>query len=174
MERRGAIRLAEIARGWQRARAATAGALSTPDVRWAIVSSSATALVAGAIAWMAAGTMPPMDSRDYHPGKDRALIPYELFLRLAAQHKATNLSYGALGSSGGLGLASAHVVNRPSVQLDNLLADERGGKTDDGSSGTDTRIRSIMSRMRSSSTSSRPLKKTRRPSASASSSSSIN
>jgi len=80
-----------------------------------------------------------MDSRDSHPGRDRALIPYELFLRLAAQHKAANVSYGALGSSGGLGLASARVVNRPPTQLDNLLADERGGKTDDGSSGTDTR-----------------------------------
>jgi murein DD-endopeptidase MepM/ murein hydrolase activator NlpD len=53
--------------------------LATPDGRWALVSTGMTALVAGAIAWMAVGTMPvtrPMVS----PG--RSSLPYALFTRL--------------------------------------------------------------------------------------------
>src|SRR6185437_8528765 len=48
-------------------------------MRWALVSTSLTALVAGAIAWMAVGTMPiarPLVS----PG--RSSLPYALFAKL--------------------------------------------------------------------------------------------
>ena len=54
-------------------------ALATTDARWALVSTSLTALVAGAIAWMAVGMMPvsrPMVS----PG--RSSLPYALFMKL--------------------------------------------------------------------------------------------
>jgi murein DD-endopeptidase MepM/ murein hydrolase activator NlpD len=54
-------------------------ALATTDGRWALVSTSLTALVAGAIAWMAVGMMPvtrPMVA----PG--RASLPYALFMKL--------------------------------------------------------------------------------------------
>jgi murein DD-endopeptidase MepM/ murein hydrolase activator NlpD len=54
-------------------------ALSTTDGRWALVSTSLTALVAGAIAWMAVGMMPvtrPMVA----PG--RSSLPYALFAKL--------------------------------------------------------------------------------------------
>lgn len=54
-------------------------ALATTDGRWALVSTSLTALVAGAIAWMAVGMMPvtrPMVA----PG--RASLPYALFTKL--------------------------------------------------------------------------------------------
>ena len=53
--------------------------LATTDGRWALVSTSLTALVAGAIAWMAVGIMPvtrPMVA----PG--RASLPYALFMKL--------------------------------------------------------------------------------------------
>ena len=53
--------------------------LATTDGRWALVSTSLTALVAGAIAWMAVGMMPvtrPMVA----PG--RAFLPYALFMKL--------------------------------------------------------------------------------------------
>jgi murein DD-endopeptidase MepM/ murein hydrolase activator NlpD len=53
--------------------------LATTDGRWALVSTSLTALVAGAIAWMAVGMMPvtrPMVA----PG--RAFLPYALFTKL--------------------------------------------------------------------------------------------
>lgn len=53
--------------------------LTTTDGRWALVSTSLTALVAGAIAWMAVGMMAvtrPMVA----PG--RAALPYALFMKL--------------------------------------------------------------------------------------------
>jgi murein DD-endopeptidase MepM/ murein hydrolase activator NlpD len=53
--------------------------LATTDGRWALVSSSITIMVAGAIGWMAVGTMPL-------PGSslrtNRTSLPYELFLKL--------------------------------------------------------------------------------------------
>ena len=61
------------------ASASLAGTMSTTDGRWAVVSTSLTALVAGAIAWMAAGMMPvthPMTA----PG--RSSLPYALFMKL--------------------------------------------------------------------------------------------
>ena len=63
-------------------------ALATTDGRWASVSTSLTALVAGAIAWMAVGMMPvtrPMVA----PG--RASLPYALFMKLirASQPQGT-------------------------------------------------------------------------------------
>jgi len=53
--------------------------MATPDGRWAVVQTSLTALVAGAIAWMAVGMMAvshPMVA----PG--RSSLPYALFMKL--------------------------------------------------------------------------------------------
>lgn len=53
--------------------------LATTDGRWAVVQASLLALVAGAIGWMAIGTLPvshPMTS----PG--RSYLPYALFMKL--------------------------------------------------------------------------------------------
>ena len=62
-------------------------ALATTDGRWALVSTSLTALVAGAIAWMAAGMMPvtrPMVA----PG--RSSLPYALFMKLVRASEPQN------------------------------------------------------------------------------------
>src|SRR5476651_1378997 len=64
-------------------------ALATTDGRWALVSTSLTAMVAGALAWMAVGMMPvsrPMVS----PG--RSSLPYALFMKLirASEPPSTN------------------------------------------------------------------------------------
>jgi murein DD-endopeptidase MepM/ murein hydrolase activator NlpD len=64
-------------------------ALATTDARWALVSTSLTALVAGAIAWMAVGMMPvsrPMVS----PG--RSSLPYALFMKLIRASEPANTS----------------------------------------------------------------------------------
>jgi len=57
-----------------------AAALSTADGRWAAVSSALTALVAGAVAWLALGTMPVQGPAVGAP--THASLPYALFLRL--------------------------------------------------------------------------------------------
>src|ERR1043166_7831182 len=49
VERRGEAAFAKLVTGWQRSARAAATALSTTDGRWAFVSTSVTALVAGAI-----------------------------------------------------------------------------------------------------------------------------
>src|SRR5271167_1656857 len=52
--------------------------LAATDGRWALVSSSLTVLVSGAIGWMAMGTLPQAPAvRPNHTA-----LPYELFLRL--------------------------------------------------------------------------------------------
>jgi len=65
--------------------------LASPDVRWALVSTSVTAMVAGAVAWLAAGAVPPGLIRD--TSRDRALMPYQLFLQLA---KTGDASYASI------------------------------------------------------------------------------
>ena len=64
-------------------------ALATTDGRWALVSTTMTALVAGAIAWMAMGTM-PVDRPMVAPG--RSSLPYALFMKLirASEPQITN------------------------------------------------------------------------------------
>ena len=62
--------------------------LSTPDGRWSFVSGSMMVLVAGSIAWLAMGTLPPGTNR-YTTSNSHALLPYKLFLKLtqgAADH----------------------------------------------------------------------------------------
>jgi murein DD-endopeptidase MepM/ murein hydrolase activator NlpD len=62
--------------------------LASPDGRWAMVSASFTFLIAGSVAWLAMGTLPPASMR-YAPDNSHALLPYQLFLKLtqgAADH----------------------------------------------------------------------------------------
>jgi murein DD-endopeptidase MepM/ murein hydrolase activator NlpD len=62
--------------------------LATTDGRWALVSSSLTVLVAGAIGWMAMGTLPQAPAvRPNHTA-----LPYELFLRLVRAGGAQQLA----------------------------------------------------------------------------------
>jgi murein DD-endopeptidase MepM/ murein hydrolase activator NlpD len=53
--------------------------LATTDGRWALVSTSLTILVTGAIAWMAVGTV-PLPGSSTRP--NHTSLPYELFLKL--------------------------------------------------------------------------------------------
>ncbi|HTO39325.1 MAG TPA: hypothetical protein VL026_00005, partial [Rhizomicrobium sp.] len=50
--------------GLRRSAGGAVAALASPDARWALVSTSVTAIVAGAVAWLAAGAMPPGLIRD--------------------------------------------------------------------------------------------------------------
>src|SRR5581483_1843565 len=63
------------------------GSFAATDMRWAAVSTGLTAMVAGAIAWMAVGTLPvtrPMVS----PG--RSALPYALFAKLIRASEPQN------------------------------------------------------------------------------------
>ncbi len=112
-----------LAADWQRTARSAAEALSSTDGRWAIVSTSITAVIAGSIAWLAAGTIPP--SHGYSASHQRSLMPYELFLRLTAQNKGPQLNYAAFGPSPSA-TPPAQIVE-PANTLDNSLAAESAG-----------------------------------------------
>jgi murein DD-endopeptidase MepM/ murein hydrolase activator NlpD len=63
--------------------------LATTDGRWALVSSSLTLLVAGAVGWMAMGTTLPQ-APAVRP--NRTALPYELFLKLVRAGGAQQLA----------------------------------------------------------------------------------
>jgi murein DD-endopeptidase MepM/ murein hydrolase activator NlpD len=60
-----------------------AAAIATPDGRWALVSTFATALVAGAIAWLATGLIPNRLPQDISRS---GLMPYQLFQQLVLKN----------------------------------------------------------------------------------------
>src|SRR5256885_2359414 len=91
VQRRSAFGLADAASRLRHSTAAAGEILSSSDGRWAIVSTSVTALVAGSIAWLASGLMP--DSNRYGGAHDRALMPYQLFLKLAGRSDFTRVSF---------------------------------------------------------------------------------
>jgi murein DD-endopeptidase MepM/ murein hydrolase activator NlpD len=133
VERRAAFGLADVANGWRRSADAATQVLASNDGRWALVSTSVTALIAGSVAWLAAGVMPA--GHGYNPARERALMPYQLFLKLAGRSEG-HFSYGGLGPSGSM-IDSNAAMDTPPASLDSELADEQAGK--DGNSGTDTR-----------------------------------
>jgi murein DD-endopeptidase MepM/ murein hydrolase activator NlpD len=118
-------------------RSSAASALNSTDGRWALVSTSVTALIAGSVAWLAAATMPPATSHGFEAGRNPSLMPYELFMRLAhgrAEQQGETASYGPpvpFSNHGGSASNSA---------LDNALTDESAGDDSDGSGrGIDSR-----------------------------------
>ena len=58
MDRRTGPTLQSRILEWQSTARAAAATLSTTDGKWALVSTSLTALVAGSVAWLAAATVP--------------------------------------------------------------------------------------------------------------------
>lgn len=107
----------------QRARTASA-ALATTDGRWAMVSTSITALVAGSMAWLAASAIPPLHART--ADASTALLPYRLFTELA--------------DAGGRLIGSpANRLAPPPAQLDRNLADEEAADNGNDQPGTESR-----------------------------------
>src|SRR6478672_825044 len=133
VERRAAFGLADVADSWRRSADAAGQVFASNDGRWALVSTSVMALIAGSVAWLAAGVMPA--GHGYNPARDRALMPYQLFLKLAGR-SGGHFSYGSLGPSPNV-IDSDAALGSPPASLDSELADERAGKEEN--SGTDTR-----------------------------------
>ncbi|MGH6877374.1 MAG: M23 family metallopeptidase [Rhizomicrobium sp.] len=119
MERRDAGTFESILNPWRRSARSAARTLSSPDGRWAMVSTSVTAVIAGSIAWLAAGTAIPSGPFE-HPGA-RALMPYELFQRLVAQTRGADFAVVSPLAA----ITSAPVKEAfPAASLDDSLAAE--------------------------------------------------
>ena len=109
----------------RRSTSSAAATLASPDARWVLVSTSVTPMVAGAVAWLAAGAMPPGLSRD--TSRDRALMPYELFVQLA---KGGDATYAAIAPS----FTSGQNIEKRGTSVDAALTAE----DDNASSGIET------------------------------------
>jgi murein DD-endopeptidase MepM/ murein hydrolase activator NlpD len=92
---------------WRLSARKAAVALSTPDGRWAVVSTSLTAIIFGSVAWLALGTMAPSNSRGFETAN---FLPYRLFQQM-------------MQSTGGSSNAGKTVT--PATPLNNTLASER-------------------------------------------------
>jgi murein DD-endopeptidase MepM/ murein hydrolase activator NlpD len=134
VQQRNSFGLANAASRFQYTANVAGQIAASPDGRWAIVSTSVTALIAGSVAWLAAGIAPV--SSHYSSAHQRALMPYQLFMKLAGHSHFGKVIYAGLGPIGGTSPSSSITPSTPSP-LDELLADERAGKDDN--SGTDTR-----------------------------------
>jgi murein DD-endopeptidase MepM/ murein hydrolase activator NlpD len=123
---------------WGRpARSAPLAFFST-DARWAFVSTSVTAVVAGSIAWLAAGTAIPSGPQDFGEPRSRLMMPYELFQRLVAQTRGTD--YAIVSSLGPIASPPAKQILPPAPLDESLAADSnQEGATSDGQPGVDTR-----------------------------------
>ncbi len=132
MERRSQT-LLTTAIDWQNSARAAASALSSPEGRWALLSTSLTAMIAGSIAWLAVGTMPPLKAQGFGVGHETTFLPYDLFQRLVRSSGTANASFSPFASS------QAKQQTPPPGALDDSLAAEESGDTGPRNSGVETR-----------------------------------
>ncbi len=110
---------ASAANDWRRSAAI---ALSTTDARWALVSTSVTGLIAGAVAWLAIGTALPTSQHNARAA--RSLIPYELFQRLSEGSRNAPASYASLAPLGNITQRQLPSAAAPGEPLDGTLTGE--------------------------------------------------
>jgi murein DD-endopeptidase MepM/ murein hydrolase activator NlpD len=97
-------------------------ALATTDGRWALVSITLTAMVAGAIAWMAVGMLPG-DHPMVAPG--RSSLPYALFMKLirASEPQGTAAADNSDNGNPGPGVETSTVTLDSGDTLAGMLED---------------------------------------------------
>jgi len=124
VQRRSQFSLMSVMNDWRTSARGAAVVLSSTEGRWALLTTSLTGVIAGSIAWLAIGTMPPMHARGFGTGHERTLLPYQLFQTLAKS--ANEASLNPFGTS---------TIQKPTAQttsLDQNLEDEEaegGNKT---------------------------------------------
>ncbi|MBU6444315.1 MAG: peptidoglycan DD-metalloendopeptidase family protein [Alphaproteobacteria bacterium] len=141
MERRDSSSLQSYLSQWRQTAFANSVLVDTADSRWAFVSTSVTLFVAGSIAWLAAGAVPPAAPHGYRTNAERTLLPYQLFMRLTSQGAAAKTSYAAIGPAAALAITRPAVTGQPPAALDDVLADnaaDQSGDTPDNSTRTIT------------------------------------
>jgi murein DD-endopeptidase MepM/ murein hydrolase activator NlpD len=121
---------------WERSARAAVAALSTTDGRWALVSTSLTALIAGTIAWLALATVPPSTRQIAQDSQDRTLLPYQLFQQLT---RTGDASYAAFAPGRTIDARPRIQTGAPQGSLDNSLAEEEAGDNSNPTAGVETR-----------------------------------
>jgi murein DD-endopeptidase MepM/ murein hydrolase activator NlpD len=116
---------------WRDAGQRGRSALASTDARWALVSTSLTALIAGSIAWLAIGTMAPANSRGFETTNQ--FEPYRLFQQLT--QSTGNALYAALGTPP---TAHSNASTPTNGQLNSALAAEQAGENSNPNPGIET------------------------------------
>ncbi len=138
MERRDAPTFQTFLNQWRRSKLSARAILETEDGRWALVSTSVTALVAGTIAWLAAGAVPHTAAYSHNASRDRSLLPYQVFMRLASRGSDARASYASIGPAAALTSKPAVTDVTPPASLDNALMAESLNGDDDIPTDIDT------------------------------------
>ena len=136
MERSSESEMISVVAEWQKSARAAATAMSSAEGRWAMLTTSLTAVIAGSIAWLAVGAMPPTNA-SMTARSNTTLLPYELFQRLAHSGRESSLaSLNPFGSP-----ATKSLPRNPGTRLDEALAAERAG--DDANEEPGVEVRTI-------------------------------
>ena len=117
MKRSSESQIASAVANWRNSARAAAVAVSSTEGRWALLTTSLTAVIAGSIAWLAVGTMPPMNA-SMTARSERTLLPYQLFQKLVQSNG--NSSFASLNP-----FATALPRSQPgrnAAKLDDALA----------------------------------------------------
>jgi len=128
VQRRSQSSLMSTASDWRNTARSAAATLSSPEGRWALLTTSLTGVIAGSIAWLAVGTMPPMHASGFGTSQPRTLVPYSLFQKLAGE-----ASLNPFGTS-----ARKPAPTTQPAKLDDNLAQEEAD-SGSGEPGVDTR-----------------------------------
>ena len=99
------------------------GSLKSEDARWALVSTSVTALIAGTVAWLGASTLPQTASYVDQSRTARALIPYPVFMHMASRAGNKSIAFASFGPSSAI-LPRATLTVPTTDSLDNALTAE--------------------------------------------------
>ena len=112
----------------RQAAAVVRATFASADGRWALVSTSLTATIAGTVAWLALAAAPPSNAKVYEPRREQAALPYELLMRLSGTRPTPGIASEDAGKmviaqNTRAGIASG----TDDESLDNALATEQLG-----------------------------------------------
>ncbi|NDU92073.1 MAG: M23 family metallopeptidase [Ferrovum sp.] len=99
------------------------GSLKSEDARWAVVSTSVTALIAGTIAWLGASTLPQTVNYVGQSQTARSLLPYPTFMHLSSKANVKSIAFASFGPSSAI-LPRATLTVPTTDSLDNALTAE--------------------------------------------------
>ncbi len=137
MERWAAPTLQRIFAAPQRYLDSASAVFGSPDGRWAFASTSITALVAGTVAWLAAGAAPQPPVSAHGPQSGRSLLPYQVFMNLTSHGDEAKAIFAAFSPAAAI-VPKRSVAPQPSSALDDALTAEQFDDDTDPDANTST------------------------------------
>ncbi|MDE2465673.1 MAG: M23 family metallopeptidase [Alphaproteobacteria bacterium] len=124
MERRSTPTFQSRLSRWRNSAVAVlVNSLKSEDARWALVSTSVTALIAGTVAWLGASTLPQTAAYVDQGRHAHSLIPYPVFMHMASKANARSMAFASFGPSSAI-LPRATLSVPATDSLDNSLIAE--------------------------------------------------